>query len=151
MGRESYFLSKDLEGSLADPDLISGVNGLAILVESHHDDCGSVLKNLGGLRLELGLASLERNAVDYALSLRLLDSSLDDLELGGVNHDGHFRDVGVREAQSHELRHRLLPVDQSVVQVEIKDLGTVFNLVLGHLDGCVVVVVLDQLFEPEGA
>jgi len=41
----------------------------------------------------------------------------------------------------------LLAVDESFVQVDIEDLCSVFNLVLGHLQGRLVISLLDKLLE----
>ena len=79
--------------------------------------------------------------------MAVLYSCLNDLKFGRINHDGDLGDIGVGEGHSHELGHSLLSIDQSIVKVEVKHLGSVLNLLLGNGDCGVVVVVLNKFLE----
>ena len=58
--------------------LWSLVDGLALLVERHHDDGGAVAADEPGLVEELLLALLQADRVDDRLALHALQPGLDD-------------------------------------------------------------------------
>jgi len=91
--------------------LVGSGGGLALLVERHDDHRGAVALHQHGVLHERLLALLQRDAVDDALALRALEAGLHDRELGGVDHEGHARDLGVRHQQVDELGHRGDAVD----------------------------------------
>jgi hypothetical protein len=76
-----------------------------------------------------------------------LKTSLNDLKLAGVNHHWYISDLGVRLKKSHELGHCNLAVNEAIIKVDVEDLCSVLNLILGHLDGCLIVTLLNELFE----
>ena len=77
---------------LLKPHLVFLGGSLPSLVECHNNNSGTKGLDNAGLADELFLANLERNGVDNALALAHLEAGLDDMELGGVDHE---RDLGL--------------------------------------------------------
>ena len=67
--READLLGQQLEGPLADADLVGDFDGLALFVERHHDDGGAVAADELRPAQELGFAVLEADRVDDRLCL----------------------------------------------------------------------------------
>ncbi len=80
-----------------------------------------------------------------------LQARLDHAPLGAVDHHRDPRDVGFGGDALQEGRHRLLAVEQGLVDVDVEDLGAVLDLVARDLDGGVIVAGEDQLLEARGA
>lgn len=140
---EINLLSEDLEGSLTDADFVLGGGSLTFLIESHYDDGGSISQDGACLLLELIWALLERDRVHNCLSLAVLESSLNYFKLGGIDHDWNLRDIWVGECHPHEPGHRLLAIDEAVIEVEVEDLGAVLYLFLGNSNSVIIFIVFD--------
>ena len=148
---EADFVDKDAVGTLADADLFGEGGGLALLVEGHDDDGGSVLEDLGGVFAELVFAFLEGDGVDDAFALEALQAGLDDLPLGGVDHEGDFGDLGLGGEELEEAGHGGDAVNHALVHADVDDVCAVFYLLAGYADGFFVLAFLDQLGELGGS
>ena len=148
LGGEPDLLGEDPVGPFAHRRTPLQAVGLAVLVERHHDHRGAVLAAQPGVLDERLLALLERDRVDDRLALHALEAGLDDLPLGGVDHDRDPRDVGLARDQLEEAVHRADAVDHPLVHVDVDDLGAGVDLLAGHRECGVVVAVLDQAAEP---
>mmetsp|Transcript_18356 Transcript_18356/g.22876 ORF Transcript_18356/g.22876 Transcript_18356/m.22876 type:complete len:272 (+) Transcript_18356:1836-2651(+) len=80
---------QQIVGANADAHLFFKRGRLAGLVEGHHDDSSTVPLNQARLVQELFLAFLERDTVDDALALALLQACFDDVEFRRVYHNGN--------------------------------------------------------------
>ena len=76
-----------------------------------------------------------------------LESSLYDRPLRAIDHDGDPRDVRFGNNQVEEPGHACFPVEHCRIEVDVDYVGSVFNLLLGDLEGGFVILVLDQLPE----
>ena len=148
LGREADPLREEPVGAGADLHLpLLGI-GLPLLIESHHDHGRPVPLEQPRLPDELFLALLHADGVDDGLALHPLQSRLDDRPLGGVDHDGHPRDVRLCGDEVQELDHRLLSVEHPLVHVHVYDLRPVLDLAARHVERRLVVAVQDQVLEP---
>ena len=151
LGREADLVDQHAVGARADVDLALVGVGLAGLVEGHHHRRGAVAAHQAGLALELGLAFLQRDAVDDALALDALQAGFDDLPLGAVDHDRHARDLGLAGDQVQEAHHRRLRIQHGLVHVDVDDLCAVLHLLAGHRERLLELAVQDQPGEGLGA
>src|SRR5690606_31624712 len=71
--------------------------------------------------------------------------------LGGVHHDGDAGDIRLRGDQLEERGHRLHGVEHALVHVDVDDLGAVFHLLLGDVEGGGVVAFHHQALEARRA
>jgi hypothetical protein len=147
LGREADLVDQDPVGPLADRLAALEVVGLPVLVEGHHDDRGAVLAAQGRLAAELLLALLHGDRVDDRLALHAAQPGLDDLELGGVDHQRDPADVGLGGDQLDEAVHRRDAVDHPLVHVDVDDLRAALDLLAGHRQRGAVVAVADQVAE----
>jgi hypothetical protein len=69
------------------------------------------------------------------------------VELRGVDHHGHARDVGLGGDEVEELDHRLLGIEQAFVHVDVDDLRAVRDLIAGDVESRGVVAAGDELAE----
>ena len=148
---EIKLLGEEVVGTLRYAHFFIYISGLTLLIKGHDNHCSPVLLDLSCLLKEVLFTLLQRDRIHYAFALSILEASLDDLELGGVDHHGYISDLRVGLKKAHELGHGLLAVDKAVVQVDVEDLSAVLDLVLGHLQGGFIVSLLDQLFELDTA
>ena len=118
--------------------------GLALLVEGHDDDRRAVAPAEAGLAEELGLALLERDRVDDALALELLQPGLDDRPLRAVDHDRDRRDVRLGGDPAQESGHRRDAVEHRLVHVHVDELGAVGDLLAGDVDRLVLAALGDR-------
>ena len=146
-GRKADFVDEDAVGALADADLVFVGRGLALFVEGHDDDGRAILQHRGGVLAELLLAFLQRDGVDDALALKALQAGLDDLPLGGVDHEGNLGDFGLAAQQLQVARHGGDAVDHALVHADVDDVGAVLDLLAGDADGFFVFAFLDELGE----
>ena len=118
--------------------------GLALLVERHDHDGRPVAAAQAGLAEELRVALLERDRVDDALALELLEAGLDDRPLRAVDHDRDPGDVRLGGDPAQESRHRGHAVEHRLVHVDVDELGAVGDLLAGDVDRLVLGSVGDQ-------
>src|SRR5690606_4974371 len=117
-------------------------------VEGHDHDRGAVALAQAGVGLELLDTFLHRDGVDDALALDALEAGLDDLPLGGVEHDRHPGDVGLTGDQIEEGHHGLLRIQHALVHVDIDDLSAGLYLLQRHFQRFGVILLADQPGEP---
>jgi hypothetical protein len=151
VGREVELLAQQLVGALADLDLALLAVGLAGLVEGHDHHAGAEALDRAGLLQEVLGAFLEGDRVHDPLALDALEPGLDDRPLRRVDHDRNARDLGLGGDQVEEARHARLRVQQALVHVDVEDVGAAADLIEGHVQGLVELVLLDQAGELLGA
>ena len=150
-GREADAVHEQAVGAFADADFFGVGGGLAVFVEGHDDDGGTVAEDGAGLVEELFFALFERDGVYDAFALEAFQAGLDDFPFGGVHHDGDFGDFGFAADELEEARHGGDAVDEAVVHADVDDVGTVVHLLAGDGDGFLVVAGFDELGELGGA
>src|SRR3954453_23252636 len=117
-----------------DPDLVLSRAGLALLVDAHHHDGSAVLANDVHLLDEVALravAVLVVHRVHDAAPAETLQAGLDDLPLGGVDHQRQRRS-GCEPCC--RLAHVESPIASDVVDAHVQHVRAVTNLVAGDLD-----------------
>ena len=67
--------------------------------------------------------------------------------LGGVEHDGHARDVGLRGHEIQEAHHGGLRIEHALVHVDIDDLRAGDDLLARDVECGGVIAGLDELAE----
>ena len=138
LGLEPDDLGQQVVGAPQDGDPPLDRLGLALLVEGHDHDRRAVAPAQAGLAEELRLALLERDRVDDALALELLEPGLDDRPFRAVDHDRHRRDVGLGGDPAQEAGHRRDAVEHRLVHVHVDQLGAVGDLLAGDVDRLVL-------------
>ena len=138
LGLEADRPGQQVVGAPQDGDPPLDRLGLALLVEGHDDDGRAVAPAEAGLAEELVLALLERDRVDDALALELLEAGLDDRPLRAVDHDRDRRDVGLGGDPAQEAGHRGDAVEHRLVHVHVDQLGAVGDLLAGDVDRLVL-------------
>ncbi len=147
-GREADLVDEDAVGALADADLLVVGGGLALLVEGHDDDGGAVLEDRARrCARNLSSPSLSEMELTMPLPCRHLEAGLDDLPLGGVDHEGDFGDLGLAGEELQVAGHGGDAVDHALVHADVDDVGAVFDLLAGDADGLFVLAFLDELRE----
>ena len=142
--READLVDQDVVGARADLVLARLGVGLAVFVEGHdHHRRAVSLAQLGVMDEGLD-AFLHGDGVDDALALDALETGLDHLPLGGVDHDRHSGDIRFGGDQVEEGDHGRLRIQHALVHVDVDDLGAGFHLLLGHFQGLGVVLFADQ-------
>jgi len=99
---------------------------------------------------EVLFTTLERDGVDDALALDTLEASLDDVELGRVDHEGDFGDVGVSNSELQELLHGSDTIEETFVKVKVQNLGTFLDLLTSNFKSLLVVTSHNQVLEALG-
>ena len=118
--------------------------GLPALVEKHHDGRGAVAADFAGPAQKLLFALLERNGVDDGFALRDFEPGHEHFPLGGIYHDRHAGDFGLRSHQVQERAHGGRTVYQPVVHADVDDLRPGFDLRARHRKGFFVVALADE-------
>ena len=80
------------------------------------------------------LAFLERDRVDDALALDVLQPGLEHFPARAVDHDRQPRDLGLGCEQVEEARHRRCAVEQVGVHVHVEQVGATAHLVERDVD-----------------
>ena len=93
---------------------------------------------------KLRLTLLQRDGVDDALALHTLQSRLDHLPVGRVDHHGHTGDIGLCSDTVQEIHHLRLRIQQTVVHIDIYHERSVSHLFAGYTECLVVVSFLNQ-------
>lgn len=135
---------QDLVSTFADSDFVEGCCGLTLLIECHDNYSSSVDEDFPCVSDEFLFSTFERNTVNDAFTLAVLKTSLNDFELRRVNHDWYLGNIWIREGHPDESSHSLLTVDQTIIKINIKDLGAVLDLVLCDSNCCVILIVFDE-------
>ena len=87
---------------------------------------------MAALCAELVFAFFERDGVDDALALQALEAGLDDLPLGGVDHEGDLGDFGLAGQELQIAGHGGDAVDHALVHADVEDVGAVLDLLAGY-------------------
>mmetsp|Transcript_11469 Transcript_11469/g.19061 ORF Transcript_11469/g.19061 Transcript_11469/m.19061 type:complete len:295 (+) Transcript_11469:2100-2984(+) len=145
--REFHLVHKNVVTTLADAQLLRCRGSLTIFVESHHHNSGTVLLQQSGLLHEQLLANLQRNRVDDALSLAPLQSSKDNIELRRVKHKRNLRYLWLRHSNLDKLLHGSKTIQHTVIDVDVQDVRTIFDLLLRNVHGRAVVTFHHELLE----
>ena len=131
---EANLIDKDAIRPFTDPDLLVVGRRLAVLIEGHHHHGSTVFHDVLRRFLENFLTLLERDRVHDPLSLKVLETFLEDLPLRGVHHDWHFRYVRLTLEKIQIAAHHRLAIDQAVIKTDIDHVRTVGHLLACHLD-----------------
>ena len=151
LGREADLVDEEAISAFADADFFGVGSGLAVFVEGHHDDGGTVAENGARLLEEFFLALFQGDGVHDAFALKTFQAGLDHLPFGGVDHDRDLGDLGLGADELEETRHGGDAVDQAVVHADVDDVGAIVDLLAGDRDGFLVVAGFDELGEFRGA
>ncbi len=127
--READTVHQDVVGARADRTLALERIRLALFVERHDDDRGTVPAHDLGMFKKCRLALLERDRVHHRLALDTFQPGLDHREFRAVDHHRHARDVGLGRDQVEEGNHGLFGIEQALVHVDVDDLRAVLDLV----------------------
>ncbi len=117
---------------LGRPHLPVGRAGLALLVDARRHHGGAVLPGQSEEPVEAGaggVAVLQVHRVEDGLAADPLQAGLDDLGLGGVEHQ---RDAGLGGEADGDLVHVLHAVLTRVVDADVEDVGALLHLVPRH-------------------
>ena len=144
--REAY-TDHDVIRALADPNFILFRRRLSFLVESHDDGRGTVILQNFRLFNKERFSLFQRDTVADALALDALQPGFDNLKLGRIDHERHFRNVRLRDRTLQELLHRNDAVDHAVVDVDVDDHRSVLDLLASDLHRSGVIVVFNQTLE----
>ncbi len=101
---------------------------LAFLIKGHDNHSSSMALDGGGVLPEGLLALLHGDGVHDALALAALQACLHNEELGGVDHEGHLADLGVRHQQVHKLGHGRHAIYQPIIHVNVQHMRPLLNL-----------------------
>ena len=101
---------------------------LTLFIKGHDHNSGSMALDSGGMLPEGLLALLHGDGVDGALALATLEACLHNEELGGVDHEGHLADLGVRHQQVHKLGHGRHAIDQAIIHVNVQHMSALLDL-----------------------
>src|SRR5690606_37793185 len=145
--READFVDQNVVGALADFLLASGRVGLAGFIKGHDHHGGTVALAQARMFLEFLDPFLHGDGVDDALALDALEARLDDVPLGGVDHDRHPGDIRLAGDKIEEGHHGLLRIQHALVHVDVDHLGAGLDLLQGDLQRFGVVVLADQAGE----
>lgn len=151
LGREADFTDEDVVGAFADAALVIVGGGLALFIEGHDDDGGSVVQDVGGIFTEGVFSFFEGDGVDDALALEVLEAFGDDFPFRGIDHDGDGLDVGLGLDEVEEAGHHGLAIDEAVIEADVDDVRAVNDLLAGDLEGGFEVAFLDEFTEAGGA
>ena len=117
---------------------------LTCLVKSHHHHCCTVRSYFFSLLQKLLFTIFQRNRVYHTLTLRALQSRLNNFPFRRVNHNWHTRHIRIGSQQIKEIGHLLHPVQQTIVHIYIYNLCAIFYLLLCNLQSLLVVFLLYQ-------
>ena len=96
------------------------------------------------------LSLLQGDGVHDRLALDALQSGLDDLPLGRVDHEGDAGNIRFGSAEVQEAHHRGLAVEHALVHVDIDNLRTVLDLGAADVECLFVLLVENQALENRG-
>ncbi|SLC95901.1 Uncharacterised protein [Mycobacteroides abscessus subsp. massiliense] len=128
LGRKADLFGQDPVGASTDLLAALQIVGLPLLVEGHHHDSSTVLAAQPRFANELLFALLHGNRVDDRLALYVLQTRLDDLPLGGIDHHRDAADIGLGRDQLGEPVHRGDAVDHALVHVDVDNLRAHLDL-----------------------
>ena len=150
-GLEAVAVDGDVVDGLGGLELPLGRAGLALLVDAGADDGGAVLAGQRQEAVEPGarrVAVLEVDRVEDGPAADPLQGRLDDLRLGGVDHE---RDGGLGGEARRDLVHVGAAVAADVVDADVEDVGALLLLLAGHRHAHVPVALEHGLAELLGA
>ena len=130
--READLFGEQLVRPAADADFVVDFDGLALLVERHHDDGGAVPAAQLGAAQELRFAIFEADRVDDRFALQRLEAGFDDRPFAAVDHRGHGGDFVLAGDESQELGHHGFAIEQRFVHVDVDDVGAALDLLSGR-------------------
>ena len=146
-GREADHVDQEPVSALADQLAPLEAIGLALLVKRHHHRSGAVAAAQPRMAKEGLFAFLEGYRVDDRLALHALQTGLDHIPLGTVDHHGHTGDVGLGCDEVEEPVHARGRVQHGLVHVDIDDLRTALDLLARHRKRLVVLFLANQAGE----
>ena len=130
--RETGALSQEFVSPRADVDLALECIGLALLIESHHDDGRAISPNESRLPKKFFLAIFQANRIDDRFALNAFQTRFDDAPLRAVDHKRDARDFRFASNQIQEARHCRLRIDHPFVHVHVENVRAALHLLTGH-------------------
>ena len=100
--------------------------------------------------LEKSLAHLQRDRVHDGFSLTPFQTSQHNLELAGIQHERDLGNIGLGNGDLHKFLHRSETVKHAVIDVDVNDVSTILNLLLGNIHSRTVVASHHQLLKFDG-
>ncbi len=116
---EAYFRGEYLVRTLTDLNATLVAICLAVLIKCHNNDCRTEALDDGGLMDELFFTALQGNGINHTFSLNALQSRLDNLPFGRVNHDRNARDIRFCSNKVQEGRHGFYPINHPFVHIHV--------------------------------
>ncbi len=150
-GGKTDLLYEDVVRALADVDLARERVGLAVFVESHHDDGRTVQPAAPRFLDELRFAFFQADRVDDRLALNAAQTGFDDVPLARIDHHRHARDVGFCRDEIEKARHQRSAVEHAFVHVDVDDLRAVVDLIARDVERRFERAFANQFLEPRGA
>ncbi len=132
--RKADLLGQQSIGPAADAHLVFDRDGLALLVERHHDRRGPVAAHQPGVVQKDLFPFLEADRVDDRLALHAFQARLDDRPFRAIDHDRHTRHLRLRGDEVEKPRHGRFAVEQGLVHVDVDDVRSGLDLLAGDGD-----------------
>ena len=143
-GLETDLFCQQTVGSGAYFDASVECCGLPLFVEGHDHHSGTVSLYNRGFAQKLLLALLEAYGVHNGFALQALETSLNDLPLRRVDHNGQSGHIGLRGQEVEEGGHLVNGVEHTVVHVHINNIGTVLGFGTGNVQSLIVLLFVDE-------
>ena len=142
--RESGLLGEEPVGPLADRHFALDFGRLPLLVEGHDDDGGAVATDRPRLPEEVLLPLFQADGVDDPLALEALETCLEHLPVGAVDHHRNPGNLRLTREEREELRHHRRAVEHPLVDIDVDDVGAALHLLPGDADGLLVTLFADE-------
>ena len=135
---------EDFIGACTDFDFALTGICLPLFVKRHHDSCSAIASHQPGLPDKSLFPFLHADGVDHALALYAFQAGLDNVPLGGINHDRHARNIRLGRDQVQKAHHGLFGLEHALVHIDINYLCAAFNLLAGNLQCGFIITFHDQ-------
>ena len=124
--------------------------GLAHFIKGHHDHGSTISLDELCMVHKLFFTFFQADGIHHAFALYHLQSRLDDLPFGAIDHDGHTGNIGFGNDQVQEPDHSFFSIDQSIIHVHVDDLGASFHLISCNVKRLIELFFFDQPQKPFG-
>ena len=133
-------------------DLYLPVKGISLpfFIESHHNDCRTVLLDQAGVFDELFFTFLQGDGVDNTFTLHTLQSGEDNLPFRRVNHYRNPGNIRLGSHQIQESSHFFGRIQQTVVHIHVDNLRSILHLLAGNGQRLIVFLFINQPQELTG-
>ena len=149
--REIHFIDEQIIGPLTDAEFIIRCLGLAFFVKGHDDGSGAQISDDTRMGQKLSFALFHRDRIDNGFALYAFQPRFENLPFGAINHDRHPGNIRLARHELQEARHGRDAVNQSVIHIDVNNLGAAFNLLPRNRKRFFVIIIDDQFFKPRRA